>query len=556
MGVFGIDLGTTYSCVATIDEYARPRMLANFDGDVTSPSVIQFAGPDDYVFGKQAKRQALIEPHNVCSLVKRRMSDSDWRFGAFGKKWSASGVSSLILKALCTDAALGAGETIKDVVITVPAYFGDEERRATRLAGEHAGLNVVDIINEPTAAAITYGLMDSEVVTEGGERQTVLVFDLGGGTFDITIIELGDLRISVMATDGDHELGGADWDEKLATEISRRFLEVCPDAEDPLDDSFAAQQLLSQAEETKRALSERKSVDTLIVHNNHRATVTITAAEFEELTATLLQRTIDLTHSALYHARERGMSSIDRLLLVGGSSKMPAVARSLKAEFGLTPELVDPDLTVAKGAALYGRKKQLELDVLRDLEGNGRIRRGDGLDRAAPRDLDGAIGRVAQTHGLPAGSVRKLVSITVNNVCSRGFGVVAQDDSQQRYAHFLVRRNDRLPAVVTERFGTIVDDQEHVRVVVFEQAGGTESRRLEANNIITEGIIDGIPQGYPAGTEIEVSLSMGYDGILEVTASHVALDEPLRLRVETERTAGDWADAERAQLSTLRRRLG
>ncbi|MGH9156026.1 MAG: Hsp70 family protein [Acidimicrobiales bacterium] len=553
-GIVGIDLGTTYSCVACVDEYARPKVLANFDGDLTSPSVILFAGPDDYVSGKQAKRQALIEPHNVCSLVKRRMSDSQWRFTAFGKSWSASGVSSLILRALCTDAALGSGTAIDDVVITVPAYFGDEERRATRLAGEHAGLSVIDIINEPTAAALAYGLMDCEVVTKGVGRETVLVFDLGGGTFDITIIELSDLRISVVATDGDRELGGADWDERLATELSRRFLAACPGAEDPLDDSYAAQQLLSQAEETKRALSERKAVDTLIVHDDNRATITVTAAELEELTASLLQRTIDLTHSALYHARQRGIETIDRLLLVGGSSKMPAVARAMASEFGLRPELVDPDLTVAKGAALYGRKRQLEREVLADLQTNGRIRQGDGMDRAAPRDLDGALGRVAQAHGLAVSAVRQLVSIKVNNVCSRGFGVVAQDETQRRYAHFLVRRNDRLPVAVSEQFGTIVDDQEHVRVVVFEQAGGAESRRLEDNNILTEGIIEGIPPGYPAGTDIEVTFTMGYDGLLEVTASHAALDHALRLRVETESLVNERTAAEREQLSNLRRR--
>ncbi|MEA2181617.1 MAG: hypothetical protein QOF69_802, partial [Solirubrobacteraceae bacterium] len=204
--VFGIDLGTTYSCIAQVDRFGRPEVLSNMDGDQTTPSVVQFQG-DDVVVGKLAKRSARIDPDNVAQLVKRHMGEPDWRFDAGGREWSAAGVSSLVVGALARDAERATGEKVQDVIITVPAYFGNEERKQTKLAGELAGLNVLDLINEPTAAAYSYGFGQ-----EGAADETVLVYDLGGGTFDITIIRLEGRDIRVVATDGDHELGGANWD--------------------------------------------------------------------------------------------------------------------------------------------------------------------------------------------------------------------------------------------------------------------------------------------------------------------------------------------------------
>ena len=182
--VFGIDLGTTYSCISQVDRYGRPEVISNMDGDATTPSVVQFQG-DDVIVGKLAKRSSRLDPDNVAQLVKRHIGESDWRFHAGGREWSASGVSSLILGALAKDAERATGERVDDVVITVPAYFGNEERKQTRLAGELAGLNVLDLINEPTAAAYAYGFAQ-----EGAANESILVYDLGGGTFDITIIAL------------------------------------------------------------------------------------------------------------------------------------------------------------------------------------------------------------------------------------------------------------------------------------------------------------------------------------------------------------------------------
>ncbi len=206
--------------------------------------------------GEGARREARLDPEHVCALVKRRMGDAEWRFVAHGKAWSAPAVSSLILKSLVADAEFS-GDKPKSAVITVPAYFGDEERRATVLAGTYADLDVVDVLSEPIAAALSYGfgrLDGGPDMTKAGTSETVLVYDLGGGTFDATVIELADRRISVLAVEGDHQLGGADWDERIALHLSRRFCTDNPDAEDPLDDSGGAQALVLSAERAKHQL--------------------------------------------------------------------------------------------------------------------------------------------------------------------------------------------------------------------------------------------------------------------------------------------------------------
>jgi len=246
--VFGIDLGTTYSCLAGVDPSGDIAVAPLLDGSLTLPSVVLFVGPEDYVTGEQARVLARVQPEDVCTLVKRRMGDGDWRFVSHQRSWSAPAVSSLILKALTNEVSLQVGP-VHDVVITVPAYFGDEERRATRLAGEYAGLSVLDVINEPTAAALAYGFARLDA---GGPDQhleeVALVYDLGGGTLDVAVVELADRRLAVVATDGDHELGGADWDEKLAVHLSHVFTETHPDAEDPLDDGAGTQALVLAAE--------------------------------------------------------------------------------------------------------------------------------------------------------------------------------------------------------------------------------------------------------------------------------------------------------------------
>lgn len=554
--VYGIDLGTTYSALARVGPDGEPQIVPRLDGSLTLPSVVLFVGDQDYVTGEPARIQARALPDDVCTLAKRRMSDSAWRFVSHGRSWSAPAVSGLILKALVGDAEFSLGQPVKDVVITVPAYFGDEERRATKLAGQYAELNVVDVINEPTAAALAYGFARLDGTGSSPAEEVALVYDLGGGTVDITVVELADRRVAVMAIDGDHELGGADWDEKLALHLSHAFTAAYPDAEDPLDDGDGAQQLLLGAERAKRELTDADATVVHVVHDGRALDVPITRTEFERLTAGLLERTIELTKSAVAAAMRAGVRRIDRILLVGGSSRMPAVAARLSQELGRPAELRDPDLAVAKGAALYGEKRSLERLLIADLVTRGQLPEGSPIDYAAPDDLDAAYRRLSDAFGLSLERVRRMVEVQVLNVVSRAFGVLAIGSSQEPEAFFLVHRNDRLPIAVRRSFGTIRDDQDIVTIRLIEQAGGAESYRPEDNKVIAELSITDIPAGYPAGSQIEVTLEMGFDGMLVVTAQHEgAADRPLTLRIDTG-TALSQADVarERAQVARTRHR--
>ncbi|MDR2280169.1 MAG: Hsp70 family protein [Gordonia sp. (in: high G+C Gram-positive bacteria)] len=534
MGVYGIDLGTTNSAIATIDADGRPEVVTGFNGAPTTPSVVLLPNANDHVVGEGARRQARLDPDNVCALVKRRMGDADWRFVAHGQTWSAPAISALILKSLASDAAFS-GEKVERAVITVPAYFGDEERRATVQAGTYAGLDVVGVLSEPIAAALSYGfrrLTDTTAASKSTD-ETVLVYDLGGGTFDATVIELADRRISVLAVEGDHQLGGADWDERLALHLSRRFCEEHPDAEDPLDDSAGSQALILAAERAKHELTDLESTTVIIAHDGARSVIPVSRADLEELTAGLLNRTLDLTRACVTAARDRGVTRLSRILLVGGSSRMPAVAREVGAALGITPELTDPDLAVARGAAVYGEKLEIERLVAADLRTRGRLSDGAPLFTADPGDVDGACARVAAAFGLPVAGVRRMLEITVDTVVSRGFGVLAVGRSGETEAAWLVRRNQTLPIRVRRSFGTMRMNQDRIELVVVEQQGQALSPHPEDAKVLIEGSITDIPFGYDEGSEVQVTFEMGFDGVLHVTAFHVEAQIPLTMSART-----------------------
>ncbi|WP_433672150.1 Hsp70 family protein [Nocardia sp. CA-136227] len=558
MGVYGIDLGTTNSAIAAIDADGRPQVLVGLKGEPTVPSVVLFASASDHVVGEGARRQARLDPDNVCTLVKRRMGDAEWRFGAHGQLWSAPAVSALILKSLAADAEFSGGEPVRRAVITVPAYFGDEERRATIQAGTYAGFDVAGVLSEPIAAALSYGFGRLDGGIELGKeptRETVLVYDLGGGTFDATVIELADRRISVLAVEGDHQLGGADWDERLALYLSQQFCTANPDAEDPLDDSVGSQLLVLAAEQAKQELTAAEATEVVIAHDGARAVIPLTRSDLESLTASLMRRTLDLTKAVLAAAEKRGVRQVDRLLLVGGSSRMPMVAEQLRKEFGLTGELRDPDLSVARGAALYGEKLEMERLVAADLVTRGRLRDGAPLGDADPGDLEGSLVRVAASFGQPVSLVRRMIEIQVDTVVSRGFGVLALDPFNGLAASWLVHRNQTLPIKVRRSYGTVRAHQEQIELTIVEQQGQAASTRPEDTKVLVEGRIRDIPPGYPEGSEVRVTFEMGFDGVLHVTAYHVDADLPLTLSVQTGATLSQ-ADVEREldQLQRTRRR--
>ncbi|MFI9510150.1 Hsp70 family protein [Nocardia sp. NPDC052566] len=558
MGVYGIDLGTTNSAIARIDADGRPEILIGLNGEPTVPSVVLFASAYDHLVGEGARRQSRLDPEHVCALVKRRMGDNEWRFAAHGQTWSAPAVSALILKSLAADAEFGGGEPVRRVVITVPAYFGDEERRATIQAGHYAGFDVAGVLSEPIAAALSYGFgrLDGSVdIGKSGARETVLVYDLGGGTFDATVIELADRQISVLAVEGDHQLGGADWDERIALYLSQQFCAANPEAEDPLDDSAGSQMLVLAAEQAKRELTDAERTEVVVAHDGARAVIPLTRDQVESLTASLMRRTVDLTRACLAAAGQRGVGSVDRLLLVGGSSRMPMVERELRRELGLAGELRDPDLSVARGAALYGEKLDMERLVVADLVTRGRLRDGASVLDAAPRDLEQAVARVAASFGQPVGLVRRMLEIQVDTVVSRGFGVLALDYQYGLAATWLVHRNQTLPIRVRRSFGTVRENQDQIEITIVEQQGQAASTRPEDTKVLVEGRIRGIPPGYPEGSEVRVTFEMGFDGVLHVTCHHVDADMPLTLSAQTGATLSQ-ADVAREldQVQRTRRR--
>ncbi|MGH9800604.1 MAG: Hsp70 family protein, partial [Blastocatellia bacterium] len=256
--ILGIDLGTTYSCIAYVDESGKPVVVPNFEGDLTTPSVVHFESPDNIVVGKEAKNACKLVPDRVVEFVKRNMGDPTFSYEVDGVSYKPEAVSSLILRKLAGDAAQALGEEVKDVVITCPAYFGNNEREATRNAGELAGLNVHLILNEPTAAAICYGLDKQK------DDQVVLVYDLGGGTFDVTVIALQQGDIQVVVTGGDHSLGGKDWDDRLTNYLAECFRSEHASESNPLDDKYSAQELAKAAEEAKKALSAREKYPLMV----------------------------------------------------------------------------------------------------------------------------------------------------------------------------------------------------------------------------------------------------------------------------------------------------
>ena len=295
--VFGIDLGTTYSCIAYIDANGKPVVLKNAEGDLTTPSSVFFESKTDVTVGSAAKESSKMYPEQVVSFIKRSIGQPGFSLNINGVDMKPEEISSYILKKIVKDAEdslrmeskLDDGEQVRDVVITCPAYFGVAERDATKAAGVIAGLNVMAIINEPTAAAITYG------VTDDSQNKTVLVYDLGGGTFDITMINIKPGEIRVICTGGDHNLGGKDWDDRVLMYLAEQYQTETGTPDNILEDAETLQELSLAAERAKKLLSAKEKAPVAVNYMGERVRVELTREKFDELTEDLLTRTIDLT---------------------------------------------------------------------------------------------------------------------------------------------------------------------------------------------------------------------------------------------------------------------
>ncbi|MFI6154713.1 Hsp70 family protein [Kitasatospora sp. NPDC051170] len=522
MAVYGIDLGTTYSCIACVDEVGRPTVLRNLEDSDTTPSVVYFESGDSTVVGQSAKDAAVLDPELVVRLVKRDMGEPVVR-EFHGRSVTPEEISARIVRKLADDARVSGGAEVRDVVITVPAYFGLAERDATRKAGTIAGLRVLDVVAEPIAAALDYGALD----LGGSDRRSLLVYDLGGGTFDTTVLTLDGTDLKVLCTDGAKELGGADFDDRIVMHLVESFRAKYPDADDPLADQHSETQLRRDAEEAKKALSFRERYPVRVMHQGLVAEVELTRKVFEELTADLLDRTVEITRRTVDLARERGVERFDEVLLVGGSTKMPAVAKRLREEFGFEAQLHNPDLTVARGAALYA------LDRARYAISTGELPAEDAPDLPD-------TGRITRQ------------PYQVTTVAARGYGIRVTDvDSDREYVAHLVHANDGLPASVTQDFFTLRANQRHVNIQVMEQAGAVESDELDHNTVVAQGTLD-IPADKPARWPFACEFSLGTSGLLEVVATERETGRSIHLSVQIGGMSEGAVDEARIALSRER----
>jgi molecular chaperone DnaK len=548
-GIFGIDLGTTYSVVGYIDETGRAAVTRNSYGDDTTPSVVFFENESNAVVGKAAKESAAVFPDQVVSLIKREMGDKDYTRTFFGKEYTPPSISALILGALAKDAEGDTHRTVNEVVITVPAYFGLLEKDATRKAGEIAGLKVIGIVPEPVAAAMHYG------VTGSADGTTFLVYDLGGGTFDISLIRMTEDSIEVLAVGGDHMLGGADWDKKLFDYVVEQTIAQCGD-DSILDDEGVLQELRLLAENTKQALSKVESKTVIHRHTGTAVKITVTRKQFEEMTADLLDETIKITERTLKEADQRypGVGGqISELLLVGGSSWMPAVAERLKQEFPWDPKLADPDLAVAKGAALYAagqtvRYADTDADGGQAAQqaGAGKVANG-GLALPGPLTAE-AVQDVANRTGLEAGQVEEFAKRQVVNVIPKAVGIKLVDGSKldrtkanwedDIASAFIVRHlvpaQSQLP-FQADKFtaSTMQANQEAIEIEIWEQAGSSPAPELSANHRVDDaGLIEGLrPFALPEGSPVEITIAVDPEGTVNLVAIEPTSGKELKMSV-------------------------
>ncbi|RUL88341.1 Hsp70 family protein [Tautonia sociabilis] len=526
--VYGIDLGTTYSAIAYVDEHGKPVIVPNQESDRITPSVVLFDG-DAIIVGNTAKESAKVEPDRVVSRVKQHMGDPHFVFEYEGQSYSPEDISSFILRKVVGDAEVALGlsddEKITDVVITCPAYFGTSEREATANAGVLAGLNVRAVLNEPTAAAIAYGL-------EQDRDQVVLVYDLGGGTFDVTMIEIKDRLIRVICTGGDHRLGGTLWDEAIVMHLADQFREQTGLDSDPMDDPEVLNDLFLQAERGKKTLTQRDKAPFRVTHAGQSARVELDRSTFEEITRHLMDRTLELTREMLADAKEKGYEGFDSLILVGGATRMPQVRDRLVAEFGIEPISFDPDEAVAKGAALYGFKESIQQQVVQYLPGA----EGEGgrFDPSAVTEeqLEKALDAIeSQTGFTLSGPVRELVGTQIVNVLSKSLGVIARNDEGRDVVVYLLPRNGEVPMERTQDFGTDQPNQSGVDIRVM--AGERDSP--EPMDCQEVGVAQlHLPEGLPARSPIRVTFGITRDGRLTVTATDLTGGGSIDVEFETE----------------------
>ncbi len=534
--VFGIDLGTTYSCVAYVDDFDKASAIKNSEDETTTPSVIYFENEDSQIVGKEAKNYAVMEPENTVSFIKREMG-KDYRRKIYGVEYTPQELSAKILTKLVKDANASLREQgvlkpeepdIKKAVITCPAYFGLAEKDATRAAGEIAGLEVLDIINEPTAAAIHYGVLN------GQENKKVMVYDLGGGTFDVTIIEIqGGNAISVVCTGGDPELGGKDWDTALVEYLKERWKTEMNTSEDITDDLETLSSMMDSAENAKKSLSTKEQTPILVNYEGERMKLKLTRDEYDDITRSLLQKTIDLTNRCLEAAAQKRdnpvqLEDIDEILLVGGSSRMPQVQKIMEEVYQKPVSLFDPNEAVAKGAAIYAQKTDL-INVITEELARKTNRKVEDVKAQIDQGADVSLMAEEASVSLSSmGETGRLTTMRINNVSSRTYGIKVWDPHREKeFISNFIFQNDPLPRKETKTFYTTAPNQNQVDLELYESTGHDEEiRNLENATQITVFAMKFVKR-VPMSTEVVITLRLENSGLIYVDAEEMKFHSKL-----------------------------
>ncbi|QGJ68920.1 Molecular chaperone DnaK [Planctomycetales bacterium 10988] len=490
----GIDLGTTYSAIAHLDETGRPVTLVNAEGELLTPSLV-LIDEDDIIVGKEALKAIGTESSLIAECAKRDIGRRAYRKAISGNQFPPEVIEACILKKLKNDAARLIGD-FKYCVITVPAFFDEPRRKATQDAGKMAGLNVLDIINEPTAAAISYGFRHGFLNEEGESTKplNVLVYDLGGGTFDVTLMTVHGSEFKAIATDGDVELGGRDWDQRLIDYVAQQFQQEYD--LDPREDEDQAARLWRECEDAKRTLSARSKTAVTCDYRGKTLRVELSQELLQELTGDLLDRTLFTTRQLL-RTVEMDWPAIDRILLVGGSSRMPMVREALANLAGKPPEdAVSADEAVAHGAALRA-----------------------GL-------------LIARAQGQPP-------SFKIRNVNSHSLGILGLSRKTNRQQNVIViPRNSTLPIKAKRIFKTQKANQRNVKVTIVEGEGTSP----DACTTIGECVIEPLPGNLPALSPVEVFFNYGENGRLAVAVSFPGTENDKPFKQEIQRENGLSAD--------------
>lgn len=497
----GVDLGTTYSAISQLDNEGYPRLLDNADGRPITPSVVLLGDEGRVMVGPSFERISIEEPDHVVEAVKREMGNKEYYKVYQNKKLTPEFISALILKKLKQDAEATIGP-IANAVLTVPYYFNDVRRKATQDAGRIAGLNVVDIINEPTAATLAYAWKIGELGRTDLQQKekTILVYDLGGGTFDVTVVKYTPTHFRVLATDGDVMLGGLDWSARLVDHVSEQFQRKF--GEDPRTDPESLRVFAQECEDAKRDLSEKAQVPISVYHKGKTLTVALTRGDFERMTADLLQRTKDTTELVLQQAGIN-TAALDDVILVGGSTYMPVVEQMLKDVCKRQPSrTVIPEEAVAQGAAIHAA-------ILEARTIGGESRMGAAI-------------------------IKRLQAVHMDDVNSHSLGVKITDpnDKAKKMNHIMIPRNTTIPYSISQRFMTTSPNQQTIHVYVLE---GEASDPLACTQI-GDFRITNLPPNLPLGSPIEVEYR--YDSNGRIQASAVDLTGSNKADTEIVRDSG------------------